>query len=57
MNVYSVQLNFLTQINLDVEAQDEGEALQKARDIANQAPMSSFSIIEEERSQITNIAH
>lgn len=56
MAIYTVELNYTTAITVEVEANDEGEALQNARDIAEQAPMSSFSIIEENRSRIINIA-
>lgn len=54
-SLYTVELNFLSNITFDVKAKDEGDALQKARDLAEQAPMSSFSIIEEHRSRIVNI--
>lgn len=52
---YTVELNFLASIVLDVKAEDEGDALQKARDIAEQAPMSSFAIVEENNSRILNV--
>ena len=53
--IYTVQLNNIASITLDVEANDEGEALQKARDLAEEAPMSSFSILEELQSNILNV--
>ena len=54
-SLYTVELNFQSSITLDVKANDEGEALQAARDLAEQAPMSSFSIVEENRSRILNV--
>ena len=54
-SLYTVELNYGTAIAFDVVAKDEGEALQKARDLAEQAPMSSFTIVEENRSQILNV--
>ncbi len=56
MSIYSVELNYLTSIVLEVEAENEGDALQKARDIAEQAPMNNFTIVEETRSKILNVA-
>lgn len=53
--LYTVELNYGATIAFDVTAKDEGEALQKARDLAEQAPMSSFTIVEENRSQILNV--
>lgn len=55
MAKYVIELNYMAAITLEVEANEEGEALQKARDLAEQAPMSSFSIIEEEASRIINV--
>lgn len=55
--VYTVELNYKAMITLDVEAKDEGEALHKARELAEQAPMSSFFIVEEQQSRIVNINH
>lgn len=54
-NLYSVELNFDTSIVLEVEANDEGEALAKARELAEMAPMSRFSITEEHNSRILNV--
>lgn len=54
---YTVELNYTASIILDVEAENEGEALHKARELAEQAPMSSFFIVEEEQSKILNINH
>lgn len=54
-SIYTVDLNYKTTITFDVKASDEGKALQKARDLAEQAPMSSFTIVEEDRSRIVNV--
>ena len=55
-NRFTVELKYLTACVFDVEAEDEGEALTKARELAEMAPMSSFSIVQEEESRILNIA-
>lgn len=55
--IYTVELNYTSSITVDVEANDEGEALHKARELAEQAPMTSFAIVEEQRSRIVNINH
>ena len=52
---YTVELNYNTNIVIDVEAADEGEALHKAREIAEQAPMSSFNITDENNSRILSV--
>lgn len=54
---YTIRLNYTSTIVLDVEANNEGEALSKARELAETAPMSSFSIVEEQDSSIVNIVH
>ena len=55
MNNYTVEINYITSITLQVEANDEGEALHKARELAEEAPMSSFSVVEETNSQILQV--
>lgn len=55
MASYTIELNYLTSITLEVEADNEGDALHRAREIAEEAPMSSFSIVEEENSRILNV--
>ena len=54
-NHYTVELNYNASFTVDVEANDEGEALSKARELAEMAPMSRFTIVEESRSRILNV--
>ena len=54
-NHYTIELNYKASITVDVEANDEGEALTKARELAEMAPMSRYTIIEESRSRILNV--
>jgi len=49
---YSIELKYLTSIIEVVEANDEGEALEKARNIAEEADMNEFVICEERESRI-----
>lgn len=51
---YTIQLNYLATINVSVEGDfnDEGEALSKAREIAEDADINQFSIGEEKESRI-----
>lgn len=54
-NKYTVEIKFVVAGAFDVEAADEGEALTKARELAEMAPMSSFFVTEEENARILNI--
>lgn len=51
---YTIQLNYLATINVTVEGDfnDEGEALSKAREIAEDADINQFSLGEEKESRI-----
>jgi hypothetical protein len=49
---YSVQLNYYASIVVDVDANDEGEAYAKAREMAEEADAKEFSICGERESQI-----
>lgn len=53
---YTIQLSYLATINVSVEGDfnDEGEALGKAREIAEDADINQFSIGEEKESKIIN---
>ena len=55
---YTIQLNYLAAINVTVEGDfnDEGEALSKAREIAEDADINQFSIGEEKESRILQVA-
>ena len=49
---YSIQMNYTASIIVDVDAENEGEALNKAREIAEDADIREFSICGEGESQI-----
>ena len=49
---YKIQCNYNAFITVDVEAIDEGEALDKARNYAEDADIRQFSIGEEKESRI-----
>lgn len=53
---YTIQLNYLATINVSVEGDfnDEGEALSKAREIAEDADINQFSLGEEKESRIVS---
>lgn len=52
--IYTIDLKYIASITQTVEAEDEGEALDKARDKAEEADMSDFNIVEELESRIVN---
>ena len=47
MAQYTIELNYKATITQTVEANDEGEALDKARNLAEEADMEEFVITEE----------
>lgn len=53
MNKYTVRLNYEAVIDVEVEANDEGAALDKARDYAEmEADARQFNICNEKQSRI-----
>lgn len=54
MSNYTIQLNYNATINVDVDASNEGEALDKARDFAEDADIKQFTIGSERESVIVN---
>ena len=52
MGKYSIQYNFNASIVVDVDAKDEGEALEKGRNIAEEADIKQFTICGEREAQI-----
>ena len=52
MSQYTIESKFVVTITHSVEANDEGEALDKARNLAEEADMDEFVISEELESQI-----
>lgn len=54
MQNYTIELTYTANIIKSVEANDEGEALEKARDLAEESDMNEFVIVEERESRILN---
>jgi hypothetical protein len=52
MGRYSIQYNFNASIVVDVDAKDEGEALEKGRNLAEEADIKQFTICGEREAQI-----
>ena len=52
MGKYKIQYNFNASIIVEVDANDEGEALEKGRNIAEEADIKQFTICGERESQI-----
>jgi hypothetical protein len=52
MGRYTIQYNFNASIVVDVDAKDEGEALEKGRNIAEEADIKQFTICGEREAQI-----
>jgi hypothetical protein len=52
MSKYTIQYNFNASIVVDVDAKDEGEALEKGRNIAEEADIKQFTICGEKEAQI-----
>lgn len=52
MSQYTIESKYVVTITHSVEANDEGEALDKARNLSEEADMDEFVISEELESQI-----
>ena len=52
MRKYTIQLNYNASIIVDVTGNDEGEALDNARNLAEEADIKEFTICGERESQI-----
>ena len=52
MHKYTIQMNYNASIIVEVTANDEGEALDKARDKAEDADIRQFSLCNEQESRI-----
>lgn len=55
--MYTIELNYKVSITQSVEAKDEGEALDKARNLAEEADMDDFVIVEELESHMISGGH
>lgn len=49
---YTIRVNYNATMTVDVDAEDEGEALDKARNIAEDADIRQFTIGGERESQV-----
>jgi hypothetical protein len=54
MGHFTVEINYNASIIFDVEAKDEGEALDKARNLAEESDISDFTLTHENESRIIN---
>lgn len=54
MTRYSIEMKYNAVITVTVDANDEGEALDKARNIAEEADSKEFLICEEQESRIVS---
>lgn len=54
MATFTIQCNFNASYTTEVDAKDEGEALEKARNKAEEADLKEFVICGERESQILN---
>ena len=54
MRKYLIEQTYTVKINQLVEAEDEGEALDKARNLTEEADMENFTIDKELESRIIN---
>ena len=52
MGKFKIQFNYNASIVVDVDAKDEGEALEKGRNIAEEADIKQFTICGEREAQI-----
>ena len=52
MSKFKIQLNYNASYTTEVEAKDEGEALEKGRNIAEEADIKHFTICGEREAQI-----
>ena len=57
MSQYTIESKYVVTITHSVEANDEGEALDKARNLAEEADMDDFVIVEELESQMVGGGH
>ena len=49
---YTIELNYNARIVVNVDANDEGDAYEKARNFAEEADMSDFVLTEEKESRV-----
>lgn len=52
MGKYKIQYNFTASIIVEVDGKDEGDALEKGRNIAEEADLKQFTLCGEREAQI-----
>lgn len=52
MGNFTIEINYLASIVKTVDAVDEGDALNKARDMAEESDINEFVLVEERESRI-----
>ena len=52
--LFTIELNYNARIIKVVDAEDEGDALEKARQLAEDSDMNEFIITEEKESKVIN---
>lgn len=57
MAQYTIEINYRVTTTQVVEARDEGEALDKARDLADETDLSDMLISEELESKVVNVSN
>lgn len=55
MGKYNIKYNYIASIDVEVEADDEGEALHKGREIAEEADIRLFTICDEQASFVNRV--
>ena len=51
---FTIELNYNASIVFDVQANDEGEALDKARNLAEECDITDFTLTHENESRVLN---
>ena len=58
MSRYTIEINYNASIIFDVDANDEGEALDKARNLAEESDITDFTLTHENESRVlSNMPH
>lgn len=55
MSKYKIELNYISKFIADIEADDEGSALEKARNMAEDADMSEFTLADEREARVLSV--
>lgn len=55
MSTFTIEMTYLATITAVVEAQNEGEALDKARNIAEDADLNEYQLGEERDTRVLNV--